>query len=222
MTMKTQLKDIADNATCPISQQTRPICVLIYPEGTVVSDEERLASKTFASKSGIPDCRNVLLPRSTGLLTCLHALAPQLPNLQVLDVTVGYSGVPENIHPHTVITLRRTFLMCRQPRRIHMHLRLLPLRPRAEDEKTPDLISVPTPRSPTVSDEDKDIFKIWLIDLWRDKDRRLDGFHAKPTKPLGAASVEFQLQMRSPAWDTVELVVRLSLLPVLLYKLFRM
>jgi hypothetical protein len=41
----------------------------------------------------------MLHPRSTGLLFCLRTLLPQVPDLQLLDVTIGYPGVPAGKYP---------------------------------------------------------------------------------------------------------------------------
>jgi hypothetical protein len=41
-----------------------------------------------------PDFVNLLQPRSTGMLFCLRTLVPQMPDLRILDLTVGYPGVP--------------------------------------------------------------------------------------------------------------------------------
>jgi hypothetical protein len=41
-----------------------------------------------------PDFVNVLHPRSTGLLFALRTLMPEVRDLKLLDVTIGYPGVP--------------------------------------------------------------------------------------------------------------------------------
>ncbi|OCF71829.1 acyltransferase [Kwoniella mangroviensis CBS 8886] len=76
-----------------------PLWLLIFPEGTIVSDEERVKSVKYAEREGIPDFITMLHPRSTGLLFCLRTLLPQVPNLQLLDVTIGYPGVPYGKYP---------------------------------------------------------------------------------------------------------------------------
>ncbi len=45
------------------------------------------------------DFVTVLHPRTTGLLFCLRTLVPQIPDLQLLDVTIGYPGVPFGKYP---------------------------------------------------------------------------------------------------------------------------
>jgi hypothetical protein len=39
-----------------------------------------------------PDPLNVLLPRSTGLHYTLRSLAPRMPSLKVIDITMMYPG----------------------------------------------------------------------------------------------------------------------------------
>lgn len=38
------------------------------------------------------DLKNILLPRSTGLHYSLRSLAPRIPDLRLLDLTVVYPG----------------------------------------------------------------------------------------------------------------------------------
>jgi lysocardiolipin and lysophospholipid acyltransferase len=46
-----------------------------------------------------PDFETVLHPRTTGLRFCIQTLQPELPNLQLLDMTIGYPGVPHGKYP---------------------------------------------------------------------------------------------------------------------------
>lgn len=41
----------------------------------------------------------MLNPRSTGLLFILRTLLPEIPDLKLLDVTIGYPGVPYGKYP---------------------------------------------------------------------------------------------------------------------------
>jgi len=75
-------------------KENRPFCFLLYPEGTLVSKDTRPVSRKFAEKMGIPDMKNLLLPRSTGLHYSLRSLAPYIPDLKMLDLTVVYPGIP--------------------------------------------------------------------------------------------------------------------------------
>lgn len=69
-----------------------PMWLLIFPEGTNLSDNGRNASKKFADKIGISDMQHQLLPRSTGLHFCIEQL--QTTVHWVYDCTIAYEGVP--------------------------------------------------------------------------------------------------------------------------------
>lgn len=71
----------------------QPLTFFLYPEGTLVSNDTRPLSKKWASKSGISDLRHILLPRTTGLHVALRSLAPRIPDLHLLDLTVAYEGM---------------------------------------------------------------------------------------------------------------------------------
>jgi lysocardiolipin and lysophospholipid acyltransferase len=69
-----------------------PMWLLIFPEGTNVSQNGRDASKRWADKNQIEDLRHALLPRSTGLSFCLKELEGSVEYLY--DCTLAYEGVP--------------------------------------------------------------------------------------------------------------------------------
>lgn len=66
--------------------------LLIFPEGTNLSNNGRIASKKWADKNHIEDLRHLLLPRSTGLSYCLQELENTVE--WVYDCTLAYQGVP--------------------------------------------------------------------------------------------------------------------------------
>ena len=74
------------------SQSLDPMWLMVFPEGTNLSSNTRQGSKKWAEKQGIPDLRNELLPRSTGLQFCLEELAGSVEWLY--DCTIAYEGVP--------------------------------------------------------------------------------------------------------------------------------
>ena len=69
-----------------------PMWLLLFPEGTNISDNGRVRSAAWAEKIGVQDLKHMLLPRSTGLLFCLRELKGTLE--YVYDCTVAYEGVP--------------------------------------------------------------------------------------------------------------------------------
>jgi lysocardiolipin and lysophospholipid acyltransferase len=69
-----------------------PMWLLIFPEGTNLSKNARASSQAWSKKSGIPDMKHAILPRSTGLFFCLQELRGTLD--WVYDCTVAYEGIP--------------------------------------------------------------------------------------------------------------------------------
>lgn len=69
-----------------------PMWLLLFPEGTNLSDNGRKASAKWAEKSGQEDMNHQILPRSTGMLFCLQELKDTVD--WVYDCTVAYEGIP--------------------------------------------------------------------------------------------------------------------------------
>jgi 1-acyl-sn-glycerol-3-phosphate acyltransferase len=74
------------------SQTLDPMWLLMFPEGTNLSKNNRKKSAAWAEKQGIKDLRHQLLPRSTGLQYCLEELGDSVD--WVYDCTTAYEGIP--------------------------------------------------------------------------------------------------------------------------------
>jgi lysocardiolipin and lysophospholipid acyltransferase len=69
-----------------------PMWLLLFPEGTNLSDNGRVKSAKWAEKMGVKDQDHLLLPRSTGMFFCLGELKDTVD--YVYDCTVAYEGIP--------------------------------------------------------------------------------------------------------------------------------
>lgn len=69
-----------------------PMWLLLFPEGTNLSDNGRVKSGLWADKIGVKDMAHLMLPRSTGTFFCLNELKGSVD--YVYDCTVAYEGVP--------------------------------------------------------------------------------------------------------------------------------
>lgn len=69
-----------------------PMWLLLFPEGTNLSNNGRRKSAAWAAKNGLKDPEHVLLPRSTGIYFCLKELKDTVE--YVYDCTVAYEGIP--------------------------------------------------------------------------------------------------------------------------------
>ncbi|KAI0785985.1 acyltransferase-domain-containing protein [Abortiporus biennis] len=161
-----------------------PLTFILYPEGTLVSKDTRPVSKRFADKMGIPDMMHTLLPRSTGLHYSLRSLAPKLPTLELIDITMAYPGIPPFGYGQAYYTLRSIFCDRVPPPTVHMHIRKFNV---SKEVPIGDISSMSSETLPNKSsksveveipDIEKDKFDVWLRDLWREKDQRMSLFLA--------------------------------------------
>ncbi|KAK0520545.1 hypothetical protein OC834_006996 [Tilletia horrida] len=155
---------------------------LIFPEGTLVSEESRPGSKKYADKIGQPDCRNMVLPRSTGLFFCLRTLAADIADLKLIDMTIGYPGIPPAGTGQKYYTLRSVYMDGVPPPNVHVHITISRISSFiAGGSDSPPLGKLPksardSPKTlPT--DEEKQMFEAWLLRRWRKKDDLMDRFY---------------------------------------------
>ncbi|OCK81211.1 hypothetical protein K432DRAFT_442540 [Lepidopterella palustris CBS 459.81] len=132
-----------------------PMWLLIFPEGTNLSQPTRESSKRWADKNGLQDMKHQLLPRSTGLRFCLQELKETTGWLY--DCTIAYEGVPPGQFGQDIFTLRSSFFEGRPPKSVNMHWRRFHV----------DSIPIDNPKS----------FDVWLRNRWREKDYMLEYFN---------------------------------------------
>jgi 1-acyl-sn-glycerol-3-phosphate acyltransferase len=125
-----------------------PMWLLIFPEGTNLSSNGRIASSKWAAKSQIPDLRHALLPRSTGLSYCLQELRDSVDYMY--DCTLAYEGVPPGQYGQDLFSLRGSYFQGRPPKSVNMHWRRFCIK------------DIPL--------GDEKVFADWLVQRWREKD----------------------------------------------------
>jgi lysocardiolipin and lysophospholipid acyltransferase len=69
-----------------------PMWLVLFPEGTNLSNNGRVKSAKWADKIGVKDPAHLMLPRSTGTFFCLNELKGTVE--YVYDCTVAYEGIP--------------------------------------------------------------------------------------------------------------------------------
>ncbi|KAI5287571.1 hypothetical protein KEM54_005892, partial [Ascosphaera aggregata] len=132
-----------------------PMWLLIFPEGTNLSENSKMKSDHYGVKSRLPNFEHVLLPRSTGLFFCLQELRGTVDYLY--DCTVGYAGPPRGVYPDKFFTLRSTFLRGRPPASVNFYWRRF-----AVDDLPLD---------------DQEEFGRWLLQRWSEKNDLLERFY---------------------------------------------
>ncbi|KAI4727775.1 acyltransferase-domain-containing protein [Aureobasidium sp. EXF-10728] len=146
-----------------LSNPKDPMWLLIFPEGTNLSETTRAKSKAWADKQGISDMKHQLLPRKTGLQFCLQRLKESTNWLY--DCTIAYEGVPEGQFGQDIFTLRSSFFEGRPPKSVNMYWRRF---------KISDI--------PIDNDE---AFERWLKNRWTEKDYLLEHFYRHGSFPAG-------------------------------------
>lgn len=140
-----------------------PYNLLIFPEGTTMTEGARVKSQVFGKERGHPVLQHVLLPRSTGMYHALRALSEASEENKcvegVLDLTVGYTGLTPKLIPETFYTLRSLFRDAHAPPQIHVNAAYIPLA---------DI--------PLGSQEE---FTAWLIERYQRKNMLLEQFYAE-------------------------------------------
>ena len=80
-----------------ITSRGYPVQLLFFPEGTDLSDSNRLKGHEFAKKNGLQLYDYVLHPRTKGFIHCLQELRKGTTAPSIVNVTVGYVGrIPQN------------------------------------------------------------------------------------------------------------------------------
>ncbi|KAL8926011.1 MAG: hypothetical protein Q9208_003152 [Pyrenodesmia sp. 3 TL-2023] len=131
-----------------------PMWLMLFPEGTNLHPVTRKSSKKWADKTGIPDMRHQLLPRSKGLQFCVQQLRKTVP--YVYDCTIAYEGVPTGQYASEIFTIQAAYFGGKPPKSVNMYWRRF------------DIWSIP-------ADDDK-AFDSWLRARWIEKDQLLEHY----------------------------------------------
>ncbi|BET02959.1 Acyltransferase [Nesidiocoris tenuis] len=127
--------------------------VLIFPEGTDLTEKSLNRSNAYADKNGLSHYSQVLHPKTTGYTYMVNRMRTGNHIDAVYDLTVGY---PDTL-PETESDVLRGFF----PSRVHFNIQRY------------GIDDIPT------GDEG---VKNWLCSLWKDKEEKLTNFYA-PSNP---------------------------------------
>ncbi|KAJ2993555.1 hypothetical protein HDV02_002250 [Globomyces sp. JEL0801] len=139
-----------------------PMWLLVFPEGTVITEGTKANSRAYAKKKDITDePKHVLLPKSTGLYHILRALESDTEYLY--DFTMGklsYSGLTKDSIPYDAYPPSLVFFKGQGPQAIHIHV------DRIKIADIPGLPKQPYSKSESATEE----FDVWLRKRFMVKD----------------------------------------------------
>jgi len=141
--------------------------ILIFPEGTDLSPENKQRSWKYAEKMGLQKYDHVLHPRTKGFVWYVQNLRKVGGIQAVHDVTVGY--------PDEVITSEKDMLMGNSPKQVMFHVKRYSI-----DELPSD---------------DEGLSK-WINQKWREKEVMLHRFYEEEGKFPGAEHGENEFRSR--------------------------
>ncbi|QPG93962.1 hypothetical protein C2857_003829 [Epichloe festucae Fl1] len=163
-----------------------PMWLLLFPEGTNLSNNGRTRSSQWAAKNDLRDPDHVMLPRSTGTYFCLNELKDTVE--YVYDCTVAYEGIPRGKYGEEVFGLCSTYFEGRPPKSVNLFWRRF------------KVADIPL--------DDPKKFDLWLRDQWYKKDALMEEYLNKGRfPPLSEAEVDYvetQVRTRYP-WEILQI-----------------
>ncbi|KAI1841528.1 hypothetical protein JX266_012280 [Neoarthrinium moseri] len=168
-----------------------PMWLLLFPEGTNLSNNGRVKSAKWAEKIGVKDPAHLMLPRSTGTFFCLNELKGTVD--YVYDCTVAYEGVPRGGYGEEYFTLASTYFRGRPPKSVNFYWRRFALADMPLD--------------------DQEEFDRWLRARWYEKDELLEQYVSTGRFPANGAGIkghiETEVRTQYP-WEFLKVFVMLG------------
>ncbi|KAI1767971.1 acyltransferase-domain-containing protein [Hypoxylon sp. FL1150] len=168
-----------------------PMWLLLFPEGTNLSNNGRVKSAKWAAKTGLRDMEHLMLPRSTGMFFCLNELKGTVE--YVYDCTVAYEGVPRGGYGEDYFTLSSTYFQGRPPKSVNFYWRRFALADMPLD--------------------DQEKFDVWLRERWYEKDALLEQYVSTGRFPANGAGIKghVETEVRTQYWwEFVKIFVMLG------------
>ncbi|KAF5025091.1 hypothetical protein F66182_2792 [Fusarium sp. NRRL 66182] len=163
-----------------------PMWLLLFPEGTNLSNNGRRKSAGWAAKNDLKDPDHVMIPRSTGMFFCLNELKGSID--YIYDCTVAYEGIPRGGYGEEFFGLSSTYFQGRPPKSVNFHWRRF------------RLCDIPL--------HDQKAFDLWLREQWYKKDALMEEYMKTGRFPRMASGkvdyIETEVKTRQP-WEIVQI-----------------
>ena len=128
-----------------------------------------------------------------------------MPALRLVDVTIGYPGIPRGGYGQDYYTLQSIFGHAVPPPLVHMHLRSFA---RYETPIGMQSLASSALQSPDSTEAEKKVFDEWLLNRWRMKDDQLENF-VTSGKLSDGPYVDIPVRLRSPL-EVMSLLISLT------------
>ena len=133
---RTRGKDIPhiDTVSSYLQAANKRICLFIFPEGTDLSESNKMRSQQFAKDRNLPLYQYVLHPKPSGFVTCIESLcrgngSSNFNNdnnnnngIMVIDLTIAYVDFSPNIRSSEKSLLFGSF-----PQEVHLFMNATPI-----------------------------------------------------------------------------------------------
>ncbi|KAJ1533312.1 hypothetical protein HK096_005409, partial [Nowakowskiella sp. JEL0078] len=146
-----------------------PLFMIIFPEGTLNTPNNREKSEKFAKKSDITEVpKHVILPRSTGLFFCIQSLQPNIEYL--VDLTIGYYPLGSEEIAYDTYLIDQMFHAKIHPDKVFIHVRKYAV------NDIPGFNTVAGSEGSLVDTEQQEQFNVWLRKIYMEKDDMIKKF----------------------------------------------
>ncbi|VEU19684.1 DEKNAAC100605 [Brettanomyces naardenensis] len=173
--------------------QLGPKCwLLIFPEGTNMSNTTFSRSNKFADEADCKPTQYVLLPRARGLYMSCKTLGKTTKTMY--DLTIAYDGHSSGEMAQDIYSLANIYLFGKGPKTVSIHVSAINIH---TDISEVDFSGSDAAKSLTADKEEQEIekFSSWLTKLWHKKDTMMGQYYdtGKFSNPSGK---EYRLQLR--------------------------
>jgi len=163
--------------------------ILLFPEGTDLTEETKAKSQKFAKKNNLPQFEYVLQPRVTGFCFFVKTLRKIEGIDSIYDVTIGY--------PYNIAQGEKELVKGDVPKEVHFHLKKYSINEIPEDEK--ELVK-------------------WIHRVWKEKEERLKKFYCEPIPSKRSFSEQTIPNLKPRALEQwISLVLWTFSLPLMIY-----
>lgn len=157
-----------------MKQLSSKFWMLIFPEGTNMSHNNRIKSHKFATENNLPLNQSVLLPRVKGLYVACKELSPE--TTKIIDFTIGYSDHGKNEMSQDIFTLWKIYILGQSPKKINILINEYDLKqeiPLIDFSKNKSILNE------TEEDKEMEAMNEWINKVWQTKEQDMNYYYDK-------------------------------------------